>query len=112
MNKFIIIFIFFIIILLILVIKKRIKYQRENKPIIFYHPMIKTKYCKLIMKGRNDIDILDIINKLIEENNYMMRYHCYNDMNDRLKFLLKNKKIITIFNMLEKINIEEKKIDI
>jgi hypothetical protein len=76
--------------------------EYQNKPIIFYHPIIKTNYCKLILlESLKKKSTKDIQQRLIEYNNYLLENHSCDDMLARLNIIHKNHELQTIFNLIK-----------
>ncbi len=80
------------------------KYETKEKPIIYYHPIIKNKYCKLIiLESLKKISTKEIQNRLIQCNNYLLENHPYLAMADRLQTINNNHDMQTIFNLINEI---------
>ena len=78
--------------------------QFDDKPLIFYHPTIKNKYCKIIILQQhspNRSDLKTVMDNLVKENNYLLEYYPYNNMIDRFNTIKNNRKLQTIFNLLD-----------
>jgi hypothetical protein len=97
--------IYIIIFLIILAIYGIYIYTRINKfdekPIIFYHPIIRQKYCKIIILLQYKPEMKIVLEKLIIENNRLLKNYPYIDMINRLDEINKNHKIQTIFNLID-----------
>jgi len=92
--------------LLGLIVYKTIPYQQfDDKPITFYHPIIRRKYCKIIMilqTSPNRVDLKTLMENLVKENNYLLEHHPYQNMDERLNMIIRSREIQTIFNLLDK----------
>lgn len=97
---YIIIILLLIIVGLVIYIKPEYK-QFEDKPIIYYHPIIRNKYCKMISMISDKPEMKTLMNHLIRENNILLEKCPYHNMDDRLNIIKNNRNIQTIFNLLD-----------
>jgi hypothetical protein len=73
----------------------------DDKPIKFYHPIIRQKYCKIIIISQYKPNMKILMDKLIEENNILLEKYPFINMSDRLDKIKKTSHIQTIFNLID-----------
>jgi hypothetical protein len=79
--------------------------EKKELPIVYYHPIIKKYYCRLIiLKKLKNIDIDPIKNKLLKYNNNLLINNQYINLDDRYSYIYNNIDIQTIFNYINNID--------